>query len=153
MHESAYKPNFRPPFHQSMTQGLTNNMTNGMTIGLLGGSFNPPHAGHILISARFAIMLGLDSVWWLVTTQNPLKAARPPPSAERVAACQKLIGKQPIIGRKPIIGKRPIYVSDIEAQFGTFYTIDTVKRLKLCYPHANFIWLMGADSLCQLHCW
>ncbi|MDD9798122.1 MAG: nicotinic acid mononucleotide adenylyltransferase, partial [Alphaproteobacteria bacterium] len=44
-------------------------------------------------------------------------------------------------------------VSDIEAQFGTFYTIDIVKRLKLYYPNANFIWLMGADSLCYLHCW
>jgi len=122
-------------------------MTNNMTIGLLGGSFNPPHAGHIFISERFAMMLGLDAVWWLVATQNPLKTARPPPSAERVAACQKLIGKQ------PIIGKGSIYVSDIEAQFGTFYTIDTIKQLKLYYPHARFIWLMGADSLCRLHFW
>jgi len=112
-----------------------------MTIGLLGDSFNPPHAGHIFISERSAIMLGLDAVLWLVATQDPLKTTRPPPSAERVAACQKLIGK------------KPIYVSDMEAQFGTFYTIDTIKQLKLYYPHARFIWLMGADSLCRLHYW
>lgn len=129
MHASADKPIFRPP------------LQHGTTIGLLGGSFNPPHAGHIFISERLAIMLGLDSVWWLVAPQNPLKATRPPPSAERVAACQKLVGK------------RSIYVSDIEAQFGTTYTIDTIKQLKLYYPHARFIWLMGADSLCRLHCW
>ena len=45
----------------------------GQTIGLLGGSFNPPHAGHRLISELALRRLRLDRLWWLVTPGNPLK--------------------------------------------------------------------------------
>ena len=46
----------------------------GLRIGLLGGSFNPPHAGHRQISLMALKRLGLDAVWWLVTPGNPLKS-------------------------------------------------------------------------------
>ncbi|MEL7415784.1 MAG: nicotinic acid mononucleotide adenylyltransferase, partial [Pseudomonadota bacterium] len=49
----------------------------GMRVGLLGGSFDPPHAGHVHIT-RFALKrFRLDRVWWLVTPGNPLKAEGP----------------------------------------------------------------------------
>ncbi|HHS82766.1 MAG TPA: nicotinic acid mononucleotide adenylyltransferase, partial [Devosia sp.] len=44
-----------------------------MRIGLFGGSFNPPHPGHQLVSRQALKRLGLDAVWWLVTPGNPLK--------------------------------------------------------------------------------
>ena len=47
-----------------------------LNIGLLGGSFNPAHDGHRHISVEAMKRLGLDRVWWLVSPQNPLKAAR-----------------------------------------------------------------------------
>ena len=47
----------------------------GARIGLLGGSFNPAHAGHQEISVAALRRLGLDEVWWLVSPQNPLKPA------------------------------------------------------------------------------
>src|SRR3954471_10963247 len=50
--------------------------TNGLRIGLLGGSFNPAHEGHVHASELALKQLGLDYVWWLVTPQNPLKAAQ-----------------------------------------------------------------------------
>ena len=48
--------------------------TPGMRIGLLGGSFNPPHEGHALITRLALRRLSLDRVWWLVTPGNPLKS-------------------------------------------------------------------------------
>lgn len=45
----------------------------GMRIGLMGGSFNPPHAGHVLISHTVLTRLQLDQLWWIVTPGNPLK--------------------------------------------------------------------------------
>ena len=47
--------------------------TNKQTIGLMGGSFNPAHSGHRLISELAIKRLGLNKVWWLVSPQNPLK--------------------------------------------------------------------------------
>ena len=45
----------------------------GQVIGLLGGSFNPPHAAHRMISETALKRLGLDKVWWIVSPGNPLK--------------------------------------------------------------------------------
>ena len=47
---------------------------NGQTIGLLGGSFNPAHAGHKMITEFALKRLRLNTIWWLVSTQNPLKS-------------------------------------------------------------------------------
>lgn len=113
----------------------------GMKIGLLGGSFDPPHQGHILVSEHLKKRLGLDVIWWLVTPQNPLKPRSSSPTKARLAACQKLIGT------------RKIYVSAEEEKLGTFYTADTLKALQAAHPHINFVWLMGADNLKTLHHW
>ncbi|NHW17456.1 adenylyltransferase/cytidyltransferase family protein, partial [Escherichia coli] len=45
----------------------------GQTIGLLGGSFDPPHQGHVNITRQALTRFGLDRVWWLVSPGNPLK--------------------------------------------------------------------------------
>ena len=52
-----------------------------------------------------------------------------------------------------IAGKHPIYVTDIEAELETVYTAETLLALKERYPQASFVWLMGADNLCQVHRW
>ena len=54
--------------------------TAGQRIGLMGGSFNPPHDGHLLASRLALQRLRLDRLWWLVTPGNPLKelAGLPP---------------------------------------------------------------------------
>ena len=62
-----------------------------MTIGLFGGSFNPPHGGHLLLAEIALRRLNLDQLWWIVTPGNPLKDTRElAPLAERLAACDKL---------------------------------------------------------------
>ncbi|MGL4325285.1 MAG: nicotinic acid mononucleotide adenylyltransferase, partial [Beijerinckiaceae bacterium] len=60
-------------------------------IGLLGGSFNPPHQAHKLVSLTAMKRLRLDAVWWLVTPGNPLKNnSGLPPLDERMEAAQRL---------------------------------------------------------------
>ena len=114
----------------------------GRTVGLLGGSFNPPHAGHLHDSLLALRSLGLDQVWWLVSPQNPLKSrAGMTPFAQRLAAARRFV-------RHP-----RIVVSDIEAKLGTRYTADTLNQLKQRYPRTRFIWLMGADNMIQIRQW
>tara|TARA_R110002167_G_scaffold275419_2_gene481513 strand:- start:254 stop:835 length:582 start_codon:yes stop_codon:yes gene_type:complete len=113
-----------------------------LAIGLLGGSFNPAHAGHLHISREALKRLGLDQVWWLVSPQNPLKpVAGMAGLAERLASADR-------VARHPAIR-----VSDIERRLGTRYTVDTVRALRRRFPGYRFVWLMGADNLVQFPRW
>ena len=114
----------------------------GMRIGLLGGSFNPPHEGHRLISQIALKRLRLDAVWWLVTPGNPLKDnAGLPPLADRMSAARKLADDPRIC------------ITDIEAGIGTHYTCDTLAWLRAHAGGTRFVWLMGADNLASFHRW
>jgi nicotinate-nucleotide adenylyltransferase len=111
-------------------------------VGLLGGSFNPAHAGHRHISLIALKRLRLDEIWWLVSPQNPLKRTRGmAPFAERLA------------GARAVAQHPRIRVTGIEADLGTTYTAETLARLARRLPHLRFIWLMGADNLAQVHQW
>ena len=117
--------------------------TSGLRIGLFGGSFNPPHEGHLLVARTALKRLKLDRVWWLVTPGNPLKeTAGLPSQPERMAQCRALIGPDP-----------RIIVTGIEAEIGTRYTEETIRFLKARCPGVNFVWLMGADNLASFHRW
>ena len=113
----------------------------GAKIGLLGGSFDPPHEGHVHITRWALRRFRLDEVWWLISTGNPLKDRGPATMARRIEAAEA------------IIPKRRVVVTDIEAHLGTRYTADTLRALKQAYPAARFTWLMGADNLIQFHLW
>lgn len=111
-------------------------------IGLLGGSFNPAHAGHRHISLVALAQLGLHQVWWLVSPLNPLKAAAGmAPLPVRVARAQQL-------ARHP-----RIRVSALETQLGTRFAVDTVAALKRRCPQHDFIWIGGGDIVAELHRW
>jgi len=114
----------------------------GLKIGLLGGSFNPAHAGHRLVSTMALRQLGLDQVWWLVSPQNPLKS-----DAGMAPATERLQGATEIADHPRII------VTDIETHLGTRYTIDTVHALQQRFQGVRFVWLMGADNMIQLPRW
>jgi nicotinate-nucleotide adenylyltransferase len=113
-----------------------------MRIGLLGGSFNPPHEGHALITRLALRRLELDRVWWLVTPGNPLK------SLTGLAALKARLEA----ARRLDVGPRVI-VTDIEAQIGSRFTYDTLLWLKRRAPSVHFVWIMGADNLRQFHQW
>ncbi|TVQ58759.1 MAG: nicotinate-nucleotide adenylyltransferase [Rhodobacteraceae bacterium] len=113
----------------------------GPRIGLLGGSFDPPHAGHVHITLWALRSLGLDRVWWLVSPGNPLKRRGPADLARRMAAARALM-------RHP-----RVVVSDVEARLGARFTADTLALLSARFPQARFVWLMGADNLARFHLW
>jgi nicotinate-nucleotide adenylyltransferase len=111
-------------------------------IGLLGGSFNPAHAGHRHVAEQALRQLGLDQVWLLVSPGNPLKPARGmAPFAQRLASARR------------IADGRRIVATDLEARLGTRYTADTLALLRRRFPHARFVLLIGADNLTQLPRW
>ena len=113
----------------------------GMVVGLLGGSFDPAHAGHAHITREAIKRLGLDRVWWLVTPGNPLKARQPAPMAERMARARAVMDDPRVL------------ITDLEARLGTRFTAATIARLQAIYPGVRFVWLMGADNLVQFHRW
>lgn len=110
-----------------------------MKVGLLGGSFNPPHQGHIHISELAIRKLGLRQVWWIPTAQNPLKDKSIYESYEkRLEKCQKITAQNP-----------KIYVK----KFDEIYSELLVKKLQTRYKNIKFFWLMGADNLENFHRW
>jgi len=116
-------------------------VTQGLRVGLLGGSFDPPHAGHLHISNWALKEFGLDQVWWLVSPGNPLKTRGPAPLEKRLAACRELV-------------QHPrIKVTDLESRLGTRYTAETLDKLLELYSGVRFVWLMGADNLVSFHKW
>jgi nicotinate-nucleotide adenylyltransferase len=113
-----------------------------MRIGLFGGSFNPPHEGHRLVSRQVMKRIGLHAVWWLVTPGNPLKRNDGlPPVEDRVLAARRLI-TQP-----------RVFATGYEAAHGFTYTHATLNRLISTLPGRRFVWIMGADSLVNFHHW
>jgi nicotinate-nucleotide adenylyltransferase len=114
----------------------------GMRIGLLGGSFNPAHEGHRHISLEALKRLGLDQVWWLVSPGNPLKDPSVLQAVDARAESARKIAQHP-----------RIEVTSLEAARGLVYTADTLRFLKARFPDVDFVWLMGADNLAQMHRW
>ena len=113
-----------------------------MRVGLLGGSFNPAHAGHRHVADLALRRLRLDQVWLLVSPGNPLKPERGmAPFAHRLASARR------------IADGRRVVASGIEATLGTRFTRDTLRSLLRRFPRIRFIWVMGADILMQLPRW
>lgn len=118
------------------------NVESGQRIGLLGGSFNPPHAGHLQISRIALSRLQLDRLWWIVTPGNPLKStAGLPPLEDRMATCRDIVDDNRIV------------VTGFEKDLGTTYTAATLGFLRRRHPGVHFVWVMGADCLAEFHHW
>ena len=119
-------------------------MTRGArAVGLFGGSFDPPHDGHLQVASKTQKSLELDSVWWLITPQNPLKKHAPADRQARLQAVQK-------------IAHHPKFrVFDALAELGedACFAIDTLRHLQAKHSNTRFVWIMGADSFIELPRW
>jgi nicotinate-nucleotide adenylyltransferase len=112
-----------------------------MLVGLYGGSFDPPHAGHLQVSRVVQKTLGLDKVIWLVSPQNPLKARQASAIEARLEACDAITHKAREV------------VSDIESQWQCDFAIDTITAFQKRYPACQFIWIIGSDNFASFHQW
>lgn len=109
-----------------------------LRIGLLGGSFNPPHIGHLYISLETLKYLNLHQVWWLFCRNNPLKQIRYAPFDLRAKRARELIKTNKKI--------KLINSDDI-------YTYRTIRKLTSKYPQHDFTWIAGMDSVISIPLW
>lgn len=116
-----------------------------MRVAFFGGSFNPPHRGHLTSALYAAEQLKPDLFLVIPDHQPPhksLEAGSPAPS-ERLELCRLTFDSVP-----------NVEVSDIEiARGGKSYTVDTLKALQHLYPDAEFYMLLGTDMLLDLGRW
>lgn len=102
-------------------------------VGVFGGSFNPPHEGHLHIAKYAKEEMGLSEVWALVTPGSVDKdPATYAPLAHRLAMTEKLMQADEAL--------RP---TDVEKHFSSTYTADTLKLLDEMHPGKKFVWIYG----------
>ncbi len=115
-----------------------------MSIGLFGGTFDPPHIGHLLLSAESRAQLCLDRLLWILTPNPPHKQGQPITSLEQRLAMVKLA----------ISGDRDFELSTVEIDRpAPHFTLDTVRIIARQNPGADLVYLMGGDSLRDLPSW
>ncbi|WP_347157159.1 nicotinate (nicotinamide) nucleotide adenylyltransferase [Pontibacter chitinilyticus] len=109
-----------------------------MKVGLLFGSFNPIHIGHLILANFMATNTDLDTVWLVVSPQNPFKPSNTLlPEFDRLQMVTLAIEDNPNLG-----------VSSIEFSMPKpSYTIDTLTYLQEKYPSYEFVLIMGEDNL------
>ena len=119
-------------------------MADPMRIGILGGSFDPPHIGHLWIAEAVREVLKLDEIRWIPAAISPLKPDGPVASNEQRRQMVALA----------VSGFSEYLVDDRELDRGNVsYTVDTLQGLKEEFPKAEFFLIMGSDSLASLQHW
>ncbi len=117
---------------------------NGPALGILGGSFDPPHLGHLILARDALEQFGLDRVLLVPAVQSPLR------DAPHVASFEQRLG----LLRKVAAGRPWLEVLDVEGGLPQpSYTVQTARALRGLYPGARLIWLIGADHLARLPLW
>lgn len=113
-------------------------------IGILGGTFDPPHAGHVAAAVAAHQQLGLGEVRVIPAGQAPLRTGAPVASAaDRVAMCRLAFAEHPWA-----------VIDDRETlRTGTSWSVDTARELAREHPEASRVWILGADQLARLDRW
>lgn len=115
-----------------------------MKIGLLGGTFDPPHIGHLHAAKVAERTAGLDAVLFVPCARQPLKAEPPQASAFHRAAMVAVA----------LWGRSRWLLEDVELRRGGIsYTVDTLKELRKRYPGAEWHLILGADAFRSITAW
>jgi len=117
---------------------------NQKRIGIMGGTFNPPHLGHLIIAQQVGEQLGLDKIYFMPD-------AEPPHVDEKVSI--PAIHREMMV-RQSIMGNPLFDIETIELERGgKSYTIDTMKLLVAMHPDADFYFIIGGDMVAYLPKW
>jgi nicotinate-nucleotide adenylyltransferase len=113
-------------------------------IGILGGTFNPPHVGHVACARAAAEQLGLDGVWLMPVAEPPHKRAEHDPGAEhRLALCRLAADEDDRLSASAL---------EIE-RGGPSYTVDTLAALRADRPDDELTFVAGGDMAMSLPEW
>lgn len=113
-------------------------------VGILGGTFDPPHFGHLLIANEVLTKLNLDEIWFMPNQEPPHKQKSE--SVENIERVQML--------ELSIVGNPAFKIEKIELErLGPSFTVDTMKLLNERYPDHQFYFIIGADMIEYLPKW
>ena len=114
------------------------------SIGIFGGTFDPPHIGHLILAEEALYQLGLSKVLWVITTNPPHKSERLISNiGTRIRLVEAAIRSNPAFELSKV---------DID-RAAPHYAVDTLKLLTQMYPDKDLIYLIGGDSLRDLPSW
>ncbi|ENH97590.1 nicotinic acid mononucleotide adenylyltransferase [Gracilibacillus halophilus YIM-C55.5] len=112
-------------------------------IGIFGGTFDPPHYGHLVMAEQVYQHLSLDEVWFIPSYQPPHKANAKTTGEDRIELTKAAIADHP-----------DFYLNTIEVERrGKSYTMDTIRELKEIHPHDDFYFIIGGDMVEFLPNW
>lgn len=114
-----------------------------MKIGILGGTFNPPHIGHLILAQEVCQKVGLNKIFFVPTNIPPHKESHNVFAEHRIKMVELMIGND-----------KRFEVSDVEIKRGgVSYTIDTVRELKKIYPKDELYLIVGSDLAMDFGTW
>jgi nicotinate-nucleotide adenylyltransferase len=115
-----------------------------MRLGIFGGTFDPPHIGHLVLASEARHQLDLDLILWVLTLNPPHKQSQSITSLfHRLDMVRAAIGTNPNFKLSRVdIDRSPPH-----------YAVDTLKLISKEYPYADLVYLMGSDSLENLDTW
>lgn len=114
-----------------------------LKVGILGGTFDPPHYGHLIIAQEVLDTLELDEIWFMPTNIPPHKKEAASDSNDRINMIEEAISGHSNFSVQPIELNRN----------GPSYTYDTIKLLSDMYPKHVFYFIIGGDMVEYLPKW
>jgi len=115
-----------------------------MRIGIFGGTFDPPHVGHLVLAEEARFQLSLDKILWVLTSNPPHK------KNQTVTPVEVRL----VLLEAALSGNEKFEISRVDIDRPTpHYAVDTVRLLKAQFPSDTLVYLMGSDSLHDLPSW
>ena len=111
-------------------------------VGILGGTFDPPHIGHLHISKVGIKKLKLNKLMWLITEKNPLKQKPSLSIKKRIKLSEKITSSE-----------RKIFVQYLESKIKSKNTFDLLNYIRCKNKKVKIFFLMGADNFVRFHKW
>jgi nicotinate-nucleotide adenylyltransferase len=119
-------------------------LSTGALVGIFGGTFDPPHLGHLILAEEARVQLGLERLLWMLTPDPPPKQGHDiSPLSARLEMLRAALAGNPAFEISTIEIDRP----------GPQFAVDTARLVAAAYPGCQVVYLVGGDSLRDLPKW